>query len=790
MEGFNSLQPGILTDILPVPVDNVQHVTLGPVEISAIGTQRASYTQRVSHTQRIPHTQRVSRTQRALNTNLYIPSSHTSKSLERPNTEALFSTFNAGNDLLPSSAANVLHADGISELLKLYPNRRFVDTLLSIILHGARIGYEGAPFSNVRPLNHSTAFAHPLIVEDSISDELQKGRMKQIPSLPPGAFCSPIGLVPKMANGVQVGWRVIFDLCSPEGSSVNNGIPIEFGTITYETLSDAIRLVAQAGKGAVMMKCDLKSAFRHVPIHPCDYWLLIFEWNGKFFVDMFLPFGLHTAPRIFNLFAEALHWVFETLFEWNCTHYLDDFLFVFPPGTDTIIPSLEFDSILAKFGLSKAVEKDSAGCVVIHLGFEFDSENMQVRLPADKKQRAINAVNTLLTSHSVSLADLKSTLGFLSHCCQVVPLGCPFLRNLFSLICGNRLRSYIRKTRLSREARIDLKWWHRFLTSWSSIAMIQLSRVCFDTATDASGEKGIGGVYHRQVFSERIPSRHKSKKIDWKEMFAILHAFLRWHEEWKGGTVRLACDNSAVVDSLNKHSIKGPAIVPLQRIFLIAAVYDIHIVPFWIPSEENMVADAASRHNYEKLANLGLQVTNLPRTVDLRQKLSSFFTTPSRHALGAITRKSSSNMRCSVGKTAILPTHPPSKQHRIGPLVSCPLSGRQPLRVTLGPSVPTTFKPASIPPELMTTAFPSSSEGGNESMVKAERRSDTPLRPISSSAWSTRLTMTKRGLTSNQHSVWHLPPSFDLETLHGIPGHPIHISPASHANTLPSTLHL
>jgi len=354
LEGFNSLQPGILTDILPVPVDNVQHVTLGPVEISAIGTQRASYTQRVSHTQRIPHTQRVSRTQRALNTNLCIPSSHTSKSLERPNTEALFSTFNAGNDLLPSSAANVLHADGISELLKLYPNRRFVDTLLSIILHGARIGYEGAPFSNVRPLNHSTAFAHPLIVEDSISDELQKGRMKQIPSLPPGAFCSPIGLVPKMANGVQVGWRVIFDLSSPEGSSVNNGIPIEFGTITYETLSDAIRLVAQAGKGAVMMKHDLKSVFRHVPIHPCDYWLLIFEWNGKFFVDMFLPFGLRTAPRIFNLFAEALHWVFETLLEWNCTHYLDDFLFVFPPGTDITIPSLEFDSILAKFGLSKA----------------------------------------------------------------------------------------------------------------------------------------------------------------------------------------------------------------------------------------------------------------------------------------------------------------------------------------------------------------------------------------------------------------------------------------------------
>jgi hypothetical protein len=94
--------------------------------------------------------------------------------------------------------------------------------------------------------------------------------------------------------------------------------------------------------------------------------------------------------------------------------------------------------------------------------------------------------------------------------------------------------------------------------------MIQLSRALFDVATDASRRKGIGGVYRQKVFSEWIPSRHKSNKIDWKEMFAVLHAFLLWHEEWSGGTVRLACNNSAIVDSINKRSIKGPAILPLQ----------------------------------------------------------------------------------------------------------------------------------------------------------------------------------------------------------------------------------
>ena len=143
-----------------------------------------------------------------------------------------------------------------------------------------------------------------------------------------------------MSDGVQVGWRVIFDLSSPESRSVNDGIPKKYGAIVYETLNDAIKPIAKAGRGAVMMKWDLKSAFRHIPVSQRDHWLLIFEWDGKYYIDMFLPFGLRMAPRIFNLFSEALHWIFETLYGWNLSHYLDDFLAVFPPGTDIYLPTL------------------------------------------------------------------------------------------------------------------------------------------------------------------------------------------------------------------------------------------------------------------------------------------------------------------------------------------------------------------------------------------------------------------------------------------------------------------
>ena len=122
-------------------------------------------------------------------------------------------------------------------------------------------------------------------------------------------------------------------------------------------------------------------------------------------------------------------------------------------------------------------------------------------------------------------------------------------------------------------------------------------------------------------------------------MFAILHAFILWHERCTTDRVRIACDNSAVVDALNKRSIKGPALHSLQTILLIAATFDIEIIIFWIPSEENIVVDAASRHNFKKLADLGFQdqidILHHPppesKMSTLRRKLHSFFKMPSLH---------------------------------------------------------------------------------------------------------------------------------------------------------------
>ena len=63
------------------------------------------------------------------------------------------------------------------------------------------------------------------------------------------------------------------------------------------------------GRGAILAKVDVKSAYRLCPVRPDEQHLLGMKWKGSFFFDRVLPFGLRTAPDIFNCLADALEWI-------------------------------------------------------------------------------------------------------------------------------------------------------------------------------------------------------------------------------------------------------------------------------------------------------------------------------------------------------------------------------------------------------------------------------------------------------------------------------------------------
>ena len=169
------------------------------------------------------------------------------------------------------------------------------------------------------------------VVTEYLGQERQAGRV--LGPVEEAARCSVhlshFGVIPKPHQPGK--WRLIVDLSHPHGSSINDGVDSALCSLSYASVDDAVELALEAGRGALLAKLDVQSAYRNVPVHPEDQPLLGMEWRGDVFVDAALPFGLRSAPKIFNAVADALEWIVGRQVPGKVIHYLDDFLFVGRP---------------------------------------------------------------------------------------------------------------------------------------------------------------------------------------------------------------------------------------------------------------------------------------------------------------------------------------------------------------------------------------------------------------------------------------------------------------------------
>ena len=96
--------------------------------------------------------------------------------------------------------------------------------------------------------------------------------------------------------------------------------------LLHYCLEKAARTVLELGRGTCMAKVDIRNAYRNIFVQPDDRWRLGMSWRGGIFIDAVLPFGLRSAPKIFNSVADALEWIVGNAGVNKVFHYLDDFL--------------------------------------------------------------------------------------------------------------------------------------------------------------------------------------------------------------------------------------------------------------------------------------------------------------------------------------------------------------------------------------------------------------------------------------------------------------------------------
>jgi hypothetical protein len=120
-----------------------------------------------------------------------------------------------------------------------------------------------------------------------------------------------------------------------------------------------------------------------------------------------------------------------------------------------------------------------------------------------------------------------------------------------------------------------------------------------------SGRKGLGGIHANQWFAPRAPRCYRDQDIQFKELYTIIQAVLRWGDAWDNHHVNFYCDNQAVVVWINSGTACSPDSMALICLLsMLAACLNFSYSSIWIPTEENMLADAASCFQYSHVFQL------------------------------------------------------------------------------------------------------------------------------------------------------------------------------------------
>lgn len=209
-----------------------------------------------------------------------------------------------------SRVSTSLRAEEWEIRLRSLPDRRCANFLIKGISEGFRLGFQHHDHqcSSAKD-NMRSAAQNPRVVEGYLEKEVAAGRIVgPVPlELVKRVQISRFGVIPKSQPGK---WRLILDLSHPDGRSVNDGIDQDLCSLTYSSVDQAAQCVVALGRGAQLAKLDLESAYRMIPIHPDDRHLLGMRWKNKVWIDTALPFGLRSAPKVFNVMADCLHWFF------------------------------------------------------------------------------------------------------------------------------------------------------------------------------------------------------------------------------------------------------------------------------------------------------------------------------------------------------------------------------------------------------------------------------------------------------------------------------------------------
>ena len=265
----------------------------------------------------------------------------------------------------------------------------------------------------------------------------------------------------------------------------------------------------------------------------------------------------------------------------------------------------------------KAIASMEFAPMAVGLGVLIDLQvigKFSFSMPEDKIVKGCRAISPLLAADKVDLESIEMIFGLLNWIAEVMDVRC----RLAFLAVALKVASRYGQCRVVPALVGELQWWLEFLQSNTQRILLLEPRWVIDDdvesrmvpQTDASRARrtgGAGGVF-RQWYWCLQWSQEELDCLDIMvlEAFACL-LWLEWICEFhvdliQGRRIRPWCDNEAFVRALERGRSSYPAIEwVIARLQMLQSLHSFRIWLRWVPSASNIIADAASRGQWDRL---------------------------------------------------------------------------------------------------------------------------------------------------------------------------------------------
>ena len=295
-------------------------------------------------------------------------------------------------------------------------------------IKGYRLEFHTTPYQAHEP--HPSVFnqEHQLLVELELQKLLDKGAVLQTESVPKGSFFSTLFLVPKKDGGQ----RPVINLKCLNAFVVSPHFKME-GIQTIKS---------HAKRGDWLVKVDLKDAYFSIPIDREHWKYLCFKLGAKTYQFTCLPFGLTSAPWVFNKTLKPIAALGREL-GFRLVIYIDDILLMAESRELALEQGSALIFLLQCLGFTINTEKTvrQPTQTIEFLGFTVNTMSMELSLPTEKLRKIRAESRKLMGEGLVSAHTLSRLIGKMNAANQVIPPAPLFYRSLqVDLTCARQTR--------------------------------------------------------------------------------------------------------------------------------------------------------------------------------------------------------------------------------------------------------------------------------------------------------------------------------------------------------------